>query len=151
MVPIAMVPAPEMVGVLTWWGVVLAAPVVLVWRRRHRWRGTSPRSRRRLHRRRPHETGPWRPAETTSELSAAPGTASVPSHETVETGPLTQATSHRGGQRHRAVVSGAATSPLTSRSPATTPVPATVSSETLEPLCRYAALSEASDNAAYLQ
>jgi hypothetical protein len=137
MVPIAMVPAPEMVGVLAWWGVVLAAPVVLLWRRRHRWRGTSPRSRRRLLRRPPHETRPRRSAETTSALPAAPETASIPSHETVETRAPTQATSHRGGHRPQAAVSGAATSPLASRSPATTPVPGRVSSETLEPLCRY--------------
>jgi hypothetical protein len=138
MVAIAMVPAPEMVGMLAWWGVVLPAPVVLLRRRRHRRRGTSPRPPRRLLRRRPRETRPQRAAQTSLELPAAPGTASILSHEAVETGPHTQATAHRGGgHRPQAVASGAATSPPARRSTATTPMPGRVSSETLEPLCRY--------------
>ena len=128
-IPMAAVPAPA-VGVLAWWSVALAAPVVLVWRRRHCCRRISPRSRRRLLRRRPHEPRPQRAAETTSEIPAAPERASNPSHERVEIPPPSQAVAHRS----QAAVSGAATSPLPRRSRDTTAMPGRVSPETLEPL-----------------
>ena len=38
----ATIPAPEMVGLLVWWGVVLAAPVALLRRRRRRSAATAP-------------------------------------------------------------------------------------------------------------
>jgi hypothetical protein len=137
MVPLAMVPAPEMVGLLAWWSIVLAAPVVLLRRRRRRRRGTAPHPLRRSLRRRPRETRLRRGAETSSGHPATSRSASMPSDETVAPRPHTQA-SARGG-RHRPVSGAAstATSPVAGRSTATAPMPGRLSSETLEPLCRY--------------
>jgi hypothetical protein len=103
----AMISAPETVGLLLWWGVVLAAPVVILRRRGRRGRGeASHPSRRPMFRRPP-----------------------------VEPAALTEA-STSGGNRSHAGIAGPATTPAR-RCAAGAPMLARLSPGTLEPLCRY--------------
>src|ERR1700722_10400325 len=75
----ATVTAPEMIGLLAWWSVVLAAPVVLV--RRWRRRGVAPDTPRR---RRPlWPLGRGREAETVRDRAATAAVAIEPSIEPV--------------------------------------------------------------------
>src|SRR5450755_4957650 len=132
-----MVPAPVMVGLLAWWSIVLAAPVVVLRRWLRRRRGTAPYPPRLSLRRRPRETRRRRGAETVSRHPPAPGSGSMRSDEAVEPAPQTHAAPHGAGHRSYAGALFAATSPVAGRSIATAPLPGRLSSGTLEPLCRY--------------
>src|SRR6185312_10587964 len=43
-IPLCTVSTPELIGVVAWWGLLLAAPIVFVWRRRRT--GAAPSGRR---------------------------------------------------------------------------------------------------------
>jgi hypothetical protein len=126
----ATVTPPEMIGLLAWWSVLLAAPVVLV--RRWRRRGAAPdtpRRRRPLWRR--------REAETVRDRAATAAVAIEPSIEPV--GPVIRPDRVLAGEWPGSLSS--ATTAAASRDawlarPACLK-PARLSSETLEPLCRY--------------
>src|SRR5665213_2496562 len=77
----ATVTAPEMIGLLAWWSVVLAAPVVLVRCRRRRRRGGAPHTPRLRWPLQP--LGRRREAETVGE-HPAPAVAIEPSIEPLE-------------------------------------------------------------------
>jgi hypothetical protein len=131
----ASVAAPEAIGVLVWWSVVLAGPVILVrrWRRRRnmkRVRRPWPRS----------ATGRSGGAEATSVTPATSRLAGGASEEAVERAPTP--TGEAREERIRGQ-SGAA-HPLSSRNQPdgwrSSPeliAPGRLSPETLEPLCRY--------------
>jgi hypothetical protein len=135
----ATVTAPEMIGLLAWWSVVLAAPVVLVrrWRRRRRRRGVAPHTPRLRQPLQP--LGRRREAETVRERPATPTVAIEPSIEPVEpvVRPDRVAAGERPGSLSSANTTRAAASPDARRSRPARLNPGRLSSETLEPLCRY--------------
>ena len=130
----ATVTAPEMIGLLAWWSVVLAAPVVLVRRWRRRRRGVAPHSPRP---RRPLQPlARRREAETVRERPATPTEAIEPSIEPLE--PVVRADRVAPGERPGS--SSWAGSTWHEAKPDARPARLSVgrlSSETLEPLCRY--------------
>ncbi len=136
MLPLATLPTPEMVGLLAWWSLVLAAPVVLA-RRRGRRRKAAHRPRLPLCRGL-RETRRRRRAKPISGHPAASGSASLRSVEAV-VGPRPDAEAADPGGEHRpdAGASRAATGSVPRRDPATAPMPGWLSAQTLEPLCRY--------------
>src|ERR1017187_1293897 len=91
----ATVTAPEIIGLLAWWSVVLAAPVVLVRRWRRRRRGVAPHTPRL---RRPLQPlARRREAETVRERPATPTEAIEPSIEPLE--PVVRADRVAPGER----------------------------------------------------
>ena len=130
----ATVTAPEMIGLLAWWSVVLAAPVVLVRRWRRRRRGVAPHTPRP---RRPLQPlGRRREAETVREHPATPAVAIEPSIEPLE--PVVRPDRVAAGEWPGSLSWAGTTCPAAS--PDARPArlnPGRLSSETLEPLCRY--------------
>jgi hypothetical protein len=130
----ATVTAPEMIGLLAWWSVVLAAPVVLVrrWRRRRRGVGPdTPRLRRPLQR-----LGRRRKVETGREHPVTPPVAIEPSIEPLE--PVVRPDRVAAGERPGSLSWAGST--CHRASPDARPArlnAGRLSSETLEPLCRY--------------
>src|SRR5450631_3879806 len=90
-----MVPAPVMVGLLAWWSIVLAAPVVVLRRWLRRRRGAALH-RPRLPFRRPRETGWRRGAATISRHPPAPGPGNMRCDEVVEPRPRTEVAAQGG-------------------------------------------------------
>jgi hypothetical protein len=124
--------APEMIGLLAWWSVVLAGPVVFVRRRR---RGVAPDTPRR---RRPLQSlGRRREAETVRDRPAMPAVAIEPSIESV--GPVIRPDRVAAGEWPDSLLSAttAAASPDARLTRAADLKPARLSFETLEPLCRH--------------
>jgi hypothetical protein len=127
-IPIAVtVTAPELAGVLVWWGVMLAAPALLIrrWRRRHR---RDPGRRLRPSRRRPwHEKpsppGPDGPRSGTGAprpLAAGPARPADADGEPHRSDRALPAPAHQGAG-----------------SPSDSGAGERLPAETLEPLCRY--------------
>ena len=122
------VTAPVLTGVLVWWGVMLAAPALLIrrWRRRHR---TAPR--RRLwpaaERARRSEVSPRSPAGPPSGGMAPGRAAADPARRVDAADPLRPSIS-----APRADAPASPPRGRVDREPAVR-----VSAETLEPLCRY--------------
>ena len=134
MVQRATVTAPEMIGLLLWWILVLAAPVIagLRWRRRRRAvSGQSRRKARLLPLATPHAAaiGSSRSAPTTDQSSARPHFSSAPvEHETV---------ADRSALDRRAVTTLAPSAAGSSGSHAPDSPVSRLGPGTLEPLCRY--------------
>jgi hypothetical protein len=127
----ATVTAPEMIGLLAWWSVVLAAPVVLVRRRRRR--GVAPHTRRPRRPRRPLQPlGRRREAETVREHPATPAVAIEPNIEPLE--PVVRPDRVARGEWPGSLSWARATCDAARP---TRLNPGRLSSETLEPLCRY--------------
>ena len=133
----AMVTVPEMIGLLAWWSVVLAAPVILV--RRWRRRGVA-RQAPRWRRRRPSKTGAVR--LTAEPMSTAPATdpaTSATSADRVE--PLAESGSALVGtlssQPSHASTARVFAGRPAARSRLASTMSARLAAETLEPLCRY--------------
>jgi hypothetical protein len=127
--------APEMIGLLAWWSVVLAAPVVLVrrWRRRRRQGGAvhTPRMRRPL-----QPLGRRREAGTVRQHPATPTEAIEPSIEPLK--PVVRSDRVAPGERPGSLSWAGST--CHAGRPDARPVRLNaggLSSETLEPLCRY--------------
>jgi hypothetical protein len=130
----ATVTAPEMIGLLAWWSLVLAVPMVFVRRWRRRRQGVAPRMQRR---RRPFRPlGRTRVAETVEEHPSLPDGAREPCIELLEpeVRPDRVAPGERSGSLSRASAMSAAASP---DARPTLLNPGRLSSGTLEPLCRY--------------
>jgi hypothetical protein len=137
MVARATVTVPEMVGLLAWWSVMLAAPVMLV--RRWRRRGVARRAAR-GGLQRPSNTRARRPA---AEPMSAPGAADPTTRaliaESVE--PPAEANGTFVGtmsdRRSHAAAARASAGAQAIHSPRASRLSGRLASDTLEPLCRY--------------
>ena len=130
MIDRATVTAPEMIGLLAWWIVMLAAPVMLVrrWRRRV---NAAQRLRRPPHAAR--RAGEIVTPPVRSSIPVEAGQASAPSSHA----PNRDAAACRSVSGLSAVAAFAAASSEARRSGPALPSPSRLPPGTLEPLCRY--------------
>jgi hypothetical protein len=130
MIERATVTAPKMIGLLAWWIVMPAAPVMLV--RRWRRRGSAAQRLRRLrHAARGTEGAVTPPVGSSMPIQA--GELTAPSSHTPNRG----AVADRSASRLSAERAFAAAASAPSLSHPALPAPSRLPSGTLEPLCRY--------------
>jgi hypothetical protein len=118
---------PVLIGVLVWWGVMLAGPVVLIWRWRRR-RRASPR--RRL----------WPPAASRSAPSASSAAGSAGggvARGCVTAGPVAPTDANNAGQPSVGALARLDQAPWRQGGAKDRALAVGPSAETLKPLCRY--------------